>query len=111
MRDWTPRALAFYTTKLGFKVATDAPMGPGQRRIELRISGADTRVVLFTPEGHESRIGQFQAMSFWTDDVQQTCDELLAKGVEFAAPPKREQWGTFVTFKDPDGNSFVLGSK
>src|ERR1044071_10338672 len=53
------RALAFYREKLGFKVATDQPMGPGQRWIELRIGGAETRVVLFTPKGHEERIGTF----------------------------------------------------
>ncbi len=49
------RALAFYREKLGFKVATDQPMGEGQRWIELRIGGAETRVVLFTPKGHEDR--------------------------------------------------------
>ena len=28
------RALAFWTEKMGFKVATDQPMGPSQRWIE-----------------------------------------------------------------------------
>ena len=51
------RALAFYTDKLGFEVATDQPMGPGQRWIELRIANSPTRLVLFTPPGHEDRIG------------------------------------------------------
>ena len=35
-------ALQFYTEKIGFKVATDQPFGPGQRWIELLIPGADT---------------------------------------------------------------------
>ena len=52
------RALAFWTEKVGFRVATDQPMG-AQRWIELSIPGADTGVVLFTPEGHEDRIGTF----------------------------------------------------
>ena len=30
-------------------------------------------------------------------------------GVEFAQPPKKESWATSAIFKDPDGNSFVLG--
>ena len=51
------RALKFYTEKLGFKVATDQEMGPGKRWIELRIGKADTRVVLFTMDGEEGRIG------------------------------------------------------
>ncbi|MBV8593778.1 MAG: VOC family protein, partial [Caulobacteraceae bacterium] len=44
------KALAFWTEKMGFKVMTDQPMG-AQRWIELGINGADTRWVLFTPEG------------------------------------------------------------
>jgi catechol 2,3-dioxygenase-like lactoylglutathione lyase family enzyme len=51
------RALDFWTQKVGFQVATDQPFGGGQRWIELRIPGADTRFVLFTPPGHEDRIG------------------------------------------------------
>lgn len=105
------RALAFYTEALGFAVATDQPFGGGQRWIELRIPGAETKLVLFTPPGHESRVGEFMAMSFWTDDVQRTYEELRAKGVDFVQPPKTEPWGTSAIFKDSEGNQFVLGSK
>lgn len=105
------KALAFYTEKLGFTVFTDQPMGPGQRWIELTIPGAKTGVVLFTPEGHESRIGTFSGISFECDDVQKTYDDLKAKGVEFAGPPKAEQWGTFVILKDVDGNQFVMSAR
>lgn len=104
------RALAFYTDKLGFRVATDQPFG-SQRWIELRIPGADTEVVLFTPPGHEDRIGSFVNLSFLTDDVLKTHQELSARGVEFVQPPKTESWGTSALFKDPDGNTFVLSSK
>ena len=106
----TDVALKFYTEKLGFQVATDQAMGPGQRWIELRIPGAETRVVLFTPPGHEDRIGSFVNLSFCADDVEKTCAELTAKGVEFLAPPKKEAWGWSAIFKDPDGNSLHLGS-
>ncbi len=37
------RALAFYTQKLGFKVLTDQQFGQGQRWIELKVGGAETR--------------------------------------------------------------------
>ena len=104
------RALAFYTEKLGFRVVTDQPMGD-QRWIELRIPGAETGFVLFTPTGHEDRIGGFMNMAFTADDVQKTWEELSARGVEFVQPPKTESWGTSAIFKDPDGNSFVLSSK
>jgi catechol 2,3-dioxygenase-like lactoylglutathione lyase family enzyme len=105
------RALAFYTEKLGFAVATDQPFSGTQRWIELRIPGAETRVVLFTPDGWEDRIGTFTAISFWTDDVGATYAELGARGVEFTGPPQKADWGTSAIFKDPDGNIFVLGSR
>ena len=104
-------ALAFYTEKLGFQVATDQPFDDTQRWIELRIPGADTGIVLFTPDGHEDRIGTFQSISFWTNNVQKTYDELTSRGVEFVGPPQTADWGTAAIFKDPDGNQFVLGSK
>jgi len=104
-------ALAFYTQKLGFTVVTDQPMGPGARWIELKIPGAETGVVIVKPMMPEHRIGGFMNMSFVADDVQRTYDELSARGVEFVQPPKTEQWGTSAIFKDPDGNTFVLGTK
>ena len=104
-------SLKFYTEKLGFKVATDQPMGNGQRWIELLIPGADTGLALFTPPGHEKRIGEFQSISYWCDDVFATAKILKSKGVEFAEEPRKEPWGTMGIFKDPDGNQFVLSSR
>ena len=104
-------ALKFYTEKLGMKVQTDQPFTERQRWIELMIPGAETGLSLFTPEGHEDRIGQFQSMSFWCDDVFATTKILKGKGVAFAQEPKSETWGSSAIFVDPDGNRFVLSSK
>lgn len=104
------RALAFYTELLGFSVATDQPMGPGQRWIELRIADSPTRVVLFTPEGHEDRIGTFFNGSLACDNVEATYRQLSERGVEFIEAPTAQPWGTFAKFRDPDGNTFVLSS-
>jgi len=104
-------ALAFWTEKVGFRVATDQPMGPGQRWIELKIPGADTGITLFTPEGHEDRVGTFFNGSFACDDVDYTYRQMLGRGVEFTQPPKQEPWGTSAIFRDPEGNSFVLSSR
>ena len=104
------RALKFWTEKVGFRVMTDSPMGP-QRWIELKIANSDTGLVLFTPEGHEDRIGTFHNGSFACDDVDYTYQQLKAKGVEFEGEPQKQPWGTYVKFRDPDGNTFVLGSR
>jgi predicted enzyme related to lactoylglutathione lyase len=105
------RALRFYTESLGFTIATDQPFGETQRWIELKIPKAETRLVLFTPDGHEDRIGGFQPISFLTSDVQKTYEQLTARGVEFVAPPTIQPWGSYATFKDSEGNQFVLSSK
>ena len=104
------RALLFYTEKLGCKVATDAPMGPGTRWIELRFPRAETGVVLFTAPGQESWIGGFMNLSFETDDVHKTAAELKAAGVEFVKEPTTEAWGTSAIFRDSEGNRFVLST-
>lgn len=106
------RALGFYSEKLGFQVATDQPFDDEQRWIELRIPGADTKVVLFRmgPEW-EAMIGKAMNFTFATDNVERTYHELQAKGVEFDGPPQVMPWGIFATFKDSEGSRFVLSSK
>ena len=104
-------ALAFWTEKMGFKIATDQPMGEGKRWIELIIPGAQTGVVLFTPDGQEDRIGTFFNGSFACDDIDYSYRQLSERGVEFTGPPEKQPWGTYAQFKDPDGNTFVLSSR
>lgn len=104
-------ALKFYTETLGFKVVTDQPFTDKQRWIELMIPGAETGLALFTPEGHENRIGQFQSLAFWCDDLFATAKILKSKGVQFTVEPKTEVWGSTSVFKDPDGNQFAVSSK
>ena len=105
------RALKFYTEKLGVKIATDQEMGPGgQRWIELRIGKAETRFVLFTMEGEESRVGTQMNCSIACDDVDATYRQLKERGVEFEGPPQKQPWGSYVTMIDSEGNRFVVGS-
>jgi predicted enzyme related to lactoylglutathione lyase len=103
-------ALRFYTESLGMKVTTDQPFNQKQRWIELMIPGAESGIALFTPPGHEKRIGEFQSISFWCDDVFATAEALKKKGVVFTKEPATESWGSAAIFKDPDGNQFVLSS-
>jgi catechol 2,3-dioxygenase-like lactoylglutathione lyase family enzyme len=104
------RSLKFYIEVLGFRVVTDQPFDDHQRWIELGIGRAGTGLCLFTPEGHQDRIGTFTGISFVADDVKATSAELKAKGVKFIQDPVEADWGTSAVFADPDGNQFVLGS-
>lgn len=104
-------ALKFYTEKLGFKVLIDVAFSEGgQRWIELQIPGADTQIVLFTPEGHEERVGTFSNIVFSSKDVRKTYEELKSKGVDFVQGVTEEPWGIYALFKDVDGNVFCLSS-
>ena len=104
------RALDFYTEKLGFTIITDQPFDEKQRWIELKVPKAETRVVLFTAEGEEKRVGSMMNMSYACDDIQKTYDELSKRGVEFEGPPTKQPWGTYAMFKDSEGNRFVISS-
>ncbi|HKE24405.1 MAG TPA: VOC family protein [Bryobacteraceae bacterium] len=105
------RALRFYTEKLGFRILTDQEFSETQRWIELSIPGADTGVVLFTPEGHEDRIGTPVNTSWEVDSIDKTYEDLRGRGVEFAGPPQKQPWGSFVMMKDSEGNQICLASR
>jgi catechol 2,3-dioxygenase-like lactoylglutathione lyase family enzyme len=107
------RALDFFRDALGCEVVADIPMGEGEgasRWIEVKLPRDATKLILFTPEGQESRIGEFSNVIFHCDDIQQTYEELSAKGVEFPTKPEQAAWGQWwAVFQDPDGNRFGLG--
>jgi predicted enzyme related to lactoylglutathione lyase len=111
-------ALEFYTEKLGFELQTDQPMGPpGEstpRWIEVRPPGAQTYLVLFTPDGMETRVGGFSSVWFDCDDLDTTFKDLQAKGVEITTEPQVADWDPnqrWAQFQDPDGNVFGLSQR
>lgn len=118
-------AYDFYVNKLGFKVNTDAPMGPGARWLtvcppdqpELEISlMAISEGMMFSKESAAAmrdlvKKGTFGFGVFETKDLLATYEELKAKGVEFTKAPTQEFYGFEALFKDDSGNWFSLGQK
>jgi predicted enzyme related to lactoylglutathione lyase len=45
---------------------------------------------------------------FYAEDLQQTYQQLRARGVRFPQPPVRQPFGWWSLFQDPDGNRFAL---
>jgi predicted enzyme related to lactoylglutathione lyase len=45
---------------------------------------------------------------FYAEDLQQTYEELTARGVQFPQPPVQQSFGWWSLFQDPDGNRFAL---
>ena len=101
------RSKAFFLENLGFEEVSDAPYGEGRRWVEVRPTGSPTSLTLVTwfPS---MPAGSLQGLVIDTPDVQGAYTELMASGVHFAHEPRKEPWGTFTTFTDPDGNGFVL---
>ena len=104
------RALKFWTEVVGFRVLTDQPFNDKQRWIELRIGSSDTRFVLFMFDDGLKPGTTFNG-ALACSNVEQTYQELVARGVTFLSPPQKAPWGTFAMFKDVDGNEFLLSSQ
>lgn len=112
----------FYTNKLGFKVVTDAPMGPDARWLTVcppeqpdleitlfPVKGAN----MFTPETAELmadlvKKGTFGAAVFTCNDLLATYEEMKERGVHFKKAPTREFYGFEALFVDDSGNWFSL---
>ena len=70
---------------------TDQPFNERQRWIELRIGSSDTRVVLFVFDEQGLKPGMMFNGALACDNVEQTYQELTAKGVEFTTPPRKRR--------------------
>jgi catechol 2,3-dioxygenase-like lactoylglutathione lyase family enzyme len=88
----TDRALDFYVGTLGFEKVVDEPMGPGQRWVEVAVSGAETGIILDTSDVD----GAHAALKEAGADVD---DEVTRFGG--AVPP-------MFWLRDPDGNSLII---
>ncbi len=107
-------AKRFWTETMGFELVQDTPMGTdgdGARWIEVRPPEGGTTLVLFSTSFDESRIGQLGDVLFTCDDINQTYEELTARGVEFPDPPSKQFWGWWATFKDNEGNLYGIGQR
>lgn len=116
-----PRAIDFYTNKLGFKIVTDVPMPGGDRWITVcPPEQPDVEIILSpltrgrsTPaEIEQCKIlvekGFFGVGLFTAKDIYATYEELKLKGVEFRKPPTKEFYGLEAILKDDSGNWFSL---
>jgi catechol 2,3-dioxygenase-like lactoylglutathione lyase family enzyme len=102
------RARAFWVDAVGLRVVSDVPMPdfPGRSWLETAGAADDTLMVLHWPVFAEAEF--FSGITFLCDDVQQTFAELSGNGVEFVAEPVHARFGWWATFRDLDGNVYVL---
>lgn len=118
-------AYDFYVNKLGFKVHTDASMGPGKRwltvtppeqpDLEITLMAIDEGMMFKKESATKMRElvmeGTFGFAVFQCNDLMATYEELKGKGVRFKKEPKKEFYGYEALFIDDSGNWFSLTEK
>jgi catechol 2,3-dioxygenase-like lactoylglutathione lyase family enzyme len=100
------RAKAFYVEQVGFNADHDYPVTDNLRFVQLTPPGSACSVVMGTGVT-EMPPGSQKGVQVVVADVKAARRELIAHGVE-ASDVDVQPWGSFVTFSDPDGNTWSL---
>lgn len=100
------RAIAFYRDQVGFNLDHDHTVSEEVRFVQLTPPGSACSVVL--GKGiTEMAVGSQKGLQVVVPDADEARAHLLANGVE-ASDVDEQQWGRFVYFADPDGNTWSL---
>lgn len=100
------RAKAFYTDKLGFNADHDHRVSDEIRFVQLTPPGSACSIAI--GEGiTDAAPGSVRGMQMVVADANAAHAELSGRGVEVSDVQVLD-WGTFVYFKDPDGNSWAV---
>lgn len=114
VRDYD-EAIAYYTTKLGFRLLEDTPRSATKRWVIVAPPGSDECRLLLAqavkPEevtaiGNQS--GGRVFLFLHTDDFWRDYRAFTARGVHFAETPREEPYGTVAVFTDLYGNRWDL---
>src|SRR5580704_2095970 len=100
------RAKAFYTDQVGFNADHDYQVTEDLRFVQLTPPGSACSIVMGTGIT-EMAPGSQRGVQVVVADVAAARDSLLAHDVQ-ASDIDVQPWGSFVTFADPDGNTWAL---
>ncbi len=114
------RAKEFYAGKLGFVVDVDHRAGENFRVVQLTPPGSAASISIGTGITSVAP-GTYQGMHLVVDDIEAARKELVDRGVEVSEPfhfgaegqtpglhPERADYGTYLSFSDPDGNGWLI---
>jgi predicted enzyme related to lactoylglutathione lyase len=112
------RAKTFYTEKAGFDLNVDYSAGKEFRVVQLTPPGSACSVTLMR---NMAVPGTLQGLHLVVCDIDAARAELVARGVEVSEifhfesgqrmpgpDPQRSDYGSFLTFSDPDGNGWMV---
>ena len=105
------QAREFYVHGLGWDLLSDEEyeLGAGQRLrwLEVRPRGGQTAITLVL-EDDMMRAGSMKGMILRASSLESTVAELTGRGVTFTQEIQEGPWARYVSFQDPDGNSWVI---
>ncbi len=103
------RAKAFYVEQVGFHVDHDVQPGNGMRVVQLTPPGSACSILIGTGMGEISEMqpGTARGLHLVVTDINMAREELASRGVSAG---KVDDLGgvKYVSFSDPDGNSWLL---
>lgn len=100
------RAKAFYTENIGFRADHDHQVTDELRFVQLTPPGSACSIAIGTGLT-EMQPGSIKGLQMVVADIQEARDELLQRGAE-VGEIEVLPWGSFVSFSDPDGNTWAL---
>ncbi len=100
------RAKAFYVERIGFNADFDQQVDETVRFVQLTPPGSACSIVIGTGIT-DMAPGSVKGLMMVVADAQATRDELIGRGAEVSEVEVLE-WGSFVYFSDPDGNTWAL---
>jgi catechol 2,3-dioxygenase-like lactoylglutathione lyase family enzyme len=100
------RAKAFYVDQVGFHADYDIPVTDDLRFVQLTPPGSACSIVL-DANMTEMTPGTQKGIQIVVDDAEAAHAQLLEHGVA-ASEIDEQEWGRFIYFSDPDGNTWSL---
>ena len=114
------RAKAFYADKIGFTLDVDHRAGDDFRVVQLTPPGSACSITIGIGLTQATR-ARYQGLHLVVTDIEAARAELVERGVEVSEPfhfgaegqapgldPERADYGSFLSFSDPDGNSWLV---
>jgi len=116
------RAKAFYRDQLGFGLDVDHSAGEDFRVVQLTPPGSACSIALM--KNQPTAPGGLHGLQICVADIEAARKQLIDNGVEASdffyfgdagqqpgLDPERRNYATFLTFHDPDGNTWLVQEK
>lgn len=100
------RAIAFYSTQVGFNLDYDHRVSDELRFVQLTPRGSACSIALGVGISDKTP-GSVGGLQIVVSDVAAARAELVERGVE-VSEIQDFPWGSFVFFSDPDGNGWAI---